>query len=421
MITPDTTNRPSARRGWLPLIIAGLVYTAVLSVVVVMRAESSTDFRDFWRTAEHFRQTGQVSSGLGVHNYLPFFVVFMAPWSHLPLKVAIVLFTVLSMGLLALTIVMAEALLDRGLESRPRPAMVLALILLLPYAHSCAVLGQLGLLLAFLIVATWFLVERGREWPAGVCLGLAVVIKILPAVLVVFFLLKQRWRVAAGSVVTAFVLGLGLTLAALGYERTITAHRAFYDEAAVAHSAKATLTAEHPRKAKYTNNALPIVLRRLLTRVNANPSPEGTELYVNVADLSRGGVGMIYGALLAVIVTISLAVALRVSKPWPPEIPQDVAALRAQFGVWCCLMLLAAPLVWTHYLALLYWPLALTTDRLERATSPRCRWCIAAAVFWVFCAVLLAWPAARAAGAQLASVAILWLALTGLALHRRQA
>ena len=106
MIASTETRRPSPWRGWLPLIIAGIVYTAILSVVVALRAETSTDFRDFWRTAEHFRQTRQISSELGVHNYLPFFVIFMAPWTYLPLKLAIVLFTVLSMGLLALAVVL---------------------------------------------------------------------------------------------------------------------------------------------------------------------------------------------------------------------------------------------------------------------------------------------------------------------------
>jgi len=56
-------------------------------------------------------------------------------------------------------------------------------------------------------------------------------------------------------------------------------------------------------------------------------------------------------------------------------------------------------------------------DRIERTAGRWRRWSIAAVVFWVICAVLLAWPPARAAGAQLAGVAFLWLVLTRLALR----
>jgi hypothetical protein len=292
-------------------------------------------------------------------------------------------------------------------------------VLLLAYVHSCAVLGQLGLLLLFLIVATWFLVERGREWEAGVPLGLAVLIKLLPAALILFFLVKLRWRVAASAVIVSLVLGLGLPLAGMGYRQTVEQHQAFYKRAIEDHSAAATIAAERPRKAKFNNNALPIVLRRLLSPVNGDPSPEGTELYVNFADLPRTAIWIIYLALLAVFLALSVALALRNRRPWPPDNPQDAAAVRAQFGLWCCLMLLAAPLVWTHYLVLAYWPLALLADRLERAKDHLPRWPIAALLVWPAGALLLAWPAARAAGAQLATVVFLWLVLTHLALRPR--
>ena len=47
--------------------------------------------------------------------------------------------------------------------------------------------------------------------------------------------------------------------------------------------------------------------------------------------------------------------------------------------------------------------------------------CVAALAIWLLGAVLLAWPAARAAGAQLAALIGLWLAMTVLALRRGSA
>ena len=102
-MTHPAPDSPHSTRGWHVLLAAWGVYTAVILVVVANRAESSSDFRDFWENAVHFRQTGQIAADLGVHNYLPFFTIFMLPWSLLPLRAAIVLFTLLSLGLFAIT------------------------------------------------------------------------------------------------------------------------------------------------------------------------------------------------------------------------------------------------------------------------------------------------------------------------------
>jgi len=226
--------RPSAPhsigRGWWPLLIAVGVYAVVIAVIVALRTagvsphddfaivkdKTTSDFLDFWWTAREFRITGVLSTDFGVHNYLPFFTIFMLPWSFLPLPVAAVLFSLLSLALFGVTAVMAETLLRDGLGQRPRAALLIPLALSLPYVHSCLVVGNVGLLLVFLVVATWFLVERGREWEAGVTLGLAALIKLLPAVLIIFFLLKRRWRVAGGATAVALVLGYGLPLLTLG-------------------------------------------------------------------------------------------------------------------------------------------------------------------------------------------------------------
>jgi hypothetical protein len=408
-------DRRESLRGWLPLMTGGGVYALVICVVAGIRADpaSTSDFRDFWETARHFRLTGEISTEFGVHNYLPFFTIFMTPWSLLPLRVAAVVFTLLSLALFGLTVVLTETLLNGRLGPRPRKATLAAILLMLAYVHSCAVLGQLGLLLLFLVVTTWFLVEREKDWAAGVALGLATLIKLLPGVLIVFFLLKLRWRVAAAAMGVIVVLGLGLPLAGIGLEQTVAQHRGFVDRAVGDHAARTTILADKPIKAKYSNNSLPIVLRRLLSPVNGDPSDSEPDrrLYVNIANVPPPAIWRSYIGLMAVFVGMSVIASLRHSKPWPPTDPDAGSALRAQFAIWCCLMLIAAPLLWTHYLPLAYWPLALVTDRgerVDRETSRPCPLSLIAMLTWLACAVLLAWPAARAAGAQLLSVVILW-------------
>jgi hypothetical protein len=401
-------------RGWHILLAAGVLYTAVILVVVAWRAESSTDFRDFWENAVHFRQTGEIAADLGVHNYLPFFTIFMLPWSFLPLRVAIVIFTLLSLGLFAITVMMAETLLGGGLGVAPRRAVLLALVLVAPYVHACAVLGNVGLLLLFLVLAAWFLTERGREWEAGAALGLATLIKLLPAALIIYFLLKRRWRVAGTATAVMLVLGLGLPLLTLGFKETIAQHQSFYTRALRGGAALETLTADHPAKALYSNNSVPIVLRRLLSPVNGGKGGASGELLVNIADVPRDLLVKVYFTLMVAFIGTSTVVVLHRRERWPPDTPDDAHRVRAEFGVWCCLMLLASPLVWTHYLPLVFWPLVLLADHVERwrrqtGRLPRVSAIVLAV--WVIGALSLTWPAARAAGAQIGSVACLWLGL----------
>ncbi|MBN2447479.1 MAG: DUF2029 domain-containing protein [Phycisphaerae bacterium] len=405
------------------MIVGGALITIVLVTIVVVRnwgisgqsdydavrAASTSDFRDFWFTARHFKDTGQITTDYGVHNYLPFFVIFMLPLSFLPLPVAAGLFTLFSLGLVALTVVLIEALLNERLDRRPRRATLAALGLMLAYIASASVLGTVNLLVLFLIIAAWVLFEQQREWVAGIPLGLAILIKLLPGALVVFFLLKRRWRVAAATAIVLLVGGLGVPLASLGYQRTSDQMSGFVDRALVQHSARATLTADKPPKTHESNNALPMVLRRLCTPVGDHSQSAGWN--VSVLNIPTGALLWVYFILLALILAISTFRTLAGPGKWPPADVASVTLVRAQFGIWCCVMLLAAPLVWTHYFVLAYWPLTLLADRAQRTEISRNsehHAALAALLVWLVGVVLLAWPAARAAGAQLLPVFVAW-------------
>ncbi len=403
--------------GWQPLVTGAIIYALVLSAVVAYRArstsrdESTLDFRDFWLTAVHFRESGTFSTELGVHNYLPFFTIFMLPWSFLPLPIAAVLFTLMSVACLAAAVVMIESLLNHRLGGRPRVATLVALALMFIYVSDSGVLGQLGLLLLFLVVAVWFLAEHGREYEAGVALGLAALIKVFPAALIVFFVLKRRWRIAGAAVATALVLGVTLPVASVGWSETVAQHRAFREGAVIEHSARTTIMIEKPRKAKYSNNSLPIVLRRLLTATDAYPREDHPPMLVNAVELPRGAVWGIYLVLMAGIITGSCWAAVAPRTRWPADEVDELRSLRAQYAVWCCLMLLASPLVWTHYLAVLYWPVALLCDIAERGRRADQRSHPAALIplaIWGIGVVSLAVPVARAVGVPLISIAAVW-------------
>jgi hypothetical protein len=68
--------------------------------------------------------------------------------------------------------------------------------------------GQFTILLLGLIVGAWYCERRGRSWLAGFLLGFAAMLKIYPVLLLGYALLRGRWRVVGGAIVTMLVLAL---------------------------------------------------------------------------------------------------------------------------------------------------------------------------------------------------------------------
>ncbi len=411
MIRP-AGQRPADRRAWGPVIAAGAVYAISIAVVVWLRAESTTDFRDFWRTGRHFLRTGQLTTELGVHNYLPFFPLFMLPFARLPLHAAIELFTLISLASLVAGAALADVLRAGVLPARPHRLVIVPLLLVLPYATSCLVLGSVSLLLLVLIVATGVLVTLRRDAAAGFSLALAIVIKLMPAALVAPLTLLQRWRTVIIALLWTVVLGAAMPLALLGPRQALRQHAGFYRTALLGHSAIRTLTAERPPKANFSNNALPMVLRRLLSPLDARKGRNDPPVRVNIAVLPPAARIATYVALLAWVIAASAVHTLRrgrgvVGPDAPPPGPLVLEAL----AVWSCVMLLASPLVWTHYLPLAYPALVVLAQRATGAGSRRAWAARAALGVWVAGILALPFPHARAAGAQIFSVLALWLAL----------
>lgn len=78
----------------------------------------------------------------------------------------------------------------------------------------CTVLyGQLNFVLALLLTLGWVFDRRGRQIPAGVCVGLAAGLKLFPAFVFLYFLASGRWKgllagVAAAVAVNAAAVGV---------------------------------------------------------------------------------------------------------------------------------------------------------------------------------------------------------------------
>ena len=96
--------------------------------------------------------------------------------------------------------------------------VLLAALINFPSVLSHLFWGQLQLLLLLILVGSWLYLRRERDVAAGVLLGLAIALKIFPALLIVPLLAQRRWRCVAMAAFTA-IGALTLSFAAVGWDQ----------------------------------------------------------------------------------------------------------------------------------------------------------------------------------------------------------
>jgi hypothetical protein len=228
-------------------------------------------------------------------------------------------------------------LLGRGLPLKlTRQQMGVLVLAVLGWAPVVAVLrsGQSGLLLCLLLVVGWFALHHNRPVLAGAAIGVAVCLKLYPALLLIYLLLRQR-RAFASALVTIGLLTL-LTTALCGWQ----AYREHY----------ATASGVVEEYAAYPGN---LSLLGLLAR--SLPA-------------TAGGLTVARGVALGVTVFVLAALGGLVLLPAKSE-RDNPTLLSLEYSLFICLIPLLSPVAWDHYLVILLLPLAVLGKRVLRPCS----------------------------------------------------
>lgn len=147
-------------------------------------------------------------------TYPPFAAMLFSPLAFVPLEVANVAFTVASIILLGVVVwVVLRALSTANARDAAWLAVPPTAVFLLadPMRHTLGY-GQINLFLLALVVVD-LLAFRGKRWQ-GALVGLALVIKLTPAVFLAYFLMRRDWRALAVAVGSAVAYtGIGFLLA----------------------------------------------------------------------------------------------------------------------------------------------------------------------------------------------------------------
>lgn len=149
-------------------------------------------------------------------TYPPLAAVVFCPFAWLPFKTASIAITLTTLVLLIVSIAIVLTRLDVLPQGWMRrcwlaAAIVAPAVIYLEPIRSNFDFGQINVVLMTLVIADC--VPRRTPWPRGMLLGLAIALKLTPAVFLLYFLLRRDTRallVAVASAVAATLAGFAL-------------------------------------------------------------------------------------------------------------------------------------------------------------------------------------------------------------------
>lgn len=144
-----------------------------------------------------------------VYQYLPVFAVVMVPLALLNVFWASLAWYILSVAMFVHTLWLSVRLARKYYPNHRVPDFwvgALAAILILWPTMSGLARGQASLLLMWLVTWSVWLHTQGRPWRAGLVLAGAIILKIFPALLLVYWAAKRQWIAATATVVWLLVL-----------------------------------------------------------------------------------------------------------------------------------------------------------------------------------------------------------------------
>jgi hypothetical protein len=323
-----------------------------------------------------------------VNAHPPTAILLSLPLARLDYSDACLVWNLLSMTALAATL----GILVRELRLRFSVWDLLPFVTLLVLCYPLQQQiyhGQLNLILLLLLTGAWAADRNGRPVPAGVLLGTATAIKLIPGLLFVYFLLRRQWRVVAAGVLTV-ALWTALTAVVFGPG----AYRDYVGD----------VLPQLP--IRYRNLWINCSLPAFWYKVFDGSGTGGHTISLWHSPL----VARVGTALSCLLVLGGLAAAVPGARS---RAQQDQA-----FGACVTAMLLVSPITWAHYFVLLLLPATLLWLRLSPARGRRLAFWVCVALIWlkvegVFWAVAVPFPAAQWAQ----YVATPWQTLTGFSLR----
>jgi uncharacterized membrane protein len=345
------SQKASARL--FPLFVALIVAHSAIRYldedVLSPASLESFDFRAYYLAALAVREgldlydvsvlkaLSPADSDVPPYMYPPVLAILLAPCTLLNFPAAKILWLLLNQVLLLLAVLLVIRALDEEWHWL-QVAVVGALTLNLDPLRQNYELGQVNVVTLFLLAATFYSFRRQREGWAGVCLALATALKVSPALFLVYFLWKRRWRLVASALAGLAILAVFSTIV-IGPESSLT----------------------------YIRDTLPPLLNGTVWGV-ASPANQGfkglfsrlfTENPWTQPLVANEGLAVLATVSCSVIVVVASAIACRRG-----DIVKDKERFDLEYSMVTLVALAVASISWDHHFVLLLLPLIVLVRRL---------------------------------------------------------
>jgi alpha-1,2-mannosyltransferase len=391
---------------WLEALAWTLLLVSAALISYDRASRGRYDFQHFYLDADYVWKHAALNPALRGDDphavrqlpfYLPTVPLALAPMAAGGQPAAAAIWTLLQVGTLAYALARLRAWIVRRdeLQGAGVGAFWLMVLVSLPAIYEATKFNQVTWITLALLLAGQTAIERARPAVGGAFLAAAAVLKLLPALLLIWLVLERRWKAAAAMCVFAAIFVVVPPLVAFGPHRALQYHREWWEFNVQAGADDRWLTtegwganAEHFIDRR--NQSIAAICGRLFWpehahRVDWQPLSLTKEQTLTLAK----GISAALGLLLLLAT-------------WARRGGTDQHwASRGRFSLYLIAIQVLAPLARMYYLAWTLPALAVLAAHTPPSTPPRRRTAAGVGVIaWMLGMVLWAWRDARELGAH---------------------
>ena len=303
----------------------------------------------------------------------------MAPLSFFRIEITSIIWNVLSLLMILHSVMILYAgyfcrsLGERALKHAHPVYLVAASVVFL---SENLLLGQVHVLLLYLLVLAWKYERASVEWAAGSLIGAATVLKLLPGVFLLYFLLTQQYRAVVSMLVTVLVCVSVLPALVIGFETNGELVREFYEmqirPLVSGDTTEASIYARTAQQKTLHDQDFGALLMRHFATDHYFVEQVNAENYrfLNLMSLNTSRVRQLMLPVFAALVIFTCVIYVRHRR----SIDSDADAHDLFFALFVLLSLLLSPKIRLTYLTVLMIPYGLLIRNLlvhndERTTS----------------------------------------------------
>jgi len=395
-------------RSILALALAAVLIGPLCSHLYKALHRQRGDWYSIYTIADHSVRTGELWADpdaeiVRTQRYPPIARPLLMPLALAPTAVtavgSFVLFTCLYLWCAA---VLVRAFFQTPDAARAGRIVGVALLwaIVLPYLFADLVACNLTSVLLASVTGAYVLGARGKPILAGVVLSIGVLLKMIPALCLLHFVVRRQWRVAWGTLAGVVLLGLIPTLVMFGPAKLWDYQGWWYHHEFAEFTPMRVI--DDPIECTYQNQAVVRTLVRLLTHTNAGHA--GDPFYITLAEPPRWAIKVVYFSIMGLSLAGLGAVLWRTRR--------DDSAIGAAMSYALCVgaMLWFSPWAGSYYFSMAMWPAApLLAAALDERRN---RWPARIALsVWIGAMLTLVSLRLRAYGATMDALFILLMVL----------